>query len=126
MKIDGLGALTAAFEDWRSNKRHVREAVPAPLLRRACAAARGHGLAAVARATKVDRRLLKTTLRSRSRIAPARGAPAFSRLELAAPATTAPAFAEIETRTGLKVRLFAQNDAALGLLSSLLGAGGAP
>jgi hypothetical protein len=126
MKVDEMGALAAAFEDWRSKKRHVREPVPAPLLQGACAAARQHGMAAVAQATKVDRRRLEAALRSRSRSAPARRPPAFSRLELAAPTTAASAFAEIETRTGLKVRLFTQTDAALGLLSALLGAGGAP
>jgi hypothetical protein len=38
--------------------------------------------------------------------------------------TTRP-FAEVETPTGLKVRLFAETGEALGLLSALLGAGGA-
>jgi hypothetical protein len=33
-------------------------------------------------------------------------------------------FAEIETRAGLKLRLFAQTDETLGLLSSLCGMGG--
>jgi hypothetical protein len=47
-------------------------------------------------------------------------------VELASPATRTPAFAEIDTPTGLKVRLFTQTDEALGLLSSLLGGGGAP
>jgi hypothetical protein len=52
--------------------------------------------------------------------------PAYSRLEVPGPAspTTGP-FAEVEMPTGLKVRLFAGTDEALGLLSSLLGAGGA-
>jgi hypothetical protein len=34
-------------------------------------------------------------------------------------------FAEVETPAGLKVRLFTETGEALGLLSSLLGAGGA-
>ena len=51
--------------------------------------------------------------------------PTYSRMELAAPAaTTARPFAEVELPTGLKVRLFTETGEALGLLSSLLGAGG--
>jgi hypothetical protein len=46
-------------------------------------------------------------------------------VELAAPAATSRPFAEVEMPTGLKVRLFTGTDEALGLLSSLLGAGGA-
>jgi len=46
-------------------------------------------------------------------------------LELAAPTGATPRpFAEVEMPTGLKVRLFTGTDEALGLLSSLLGAGG--
>jgi hypothetical protein len=41
-----------------------------------------------------------------------------------AAATTRP-FAEVELPTGLKVRLFTETGEALGLLSSLLGAGDA-
>jgi hypothetical protein len=124
MEVESLAGLKAAFEEWRSKKRHPREAVPAELLERACAAARLHGPAAVARATKVDRGRLKTGGRSRVGRAPAASLPAFSRMEIAAPAGTSRPFAEVEMPTGLKVRLFAQTDEALGLLSSLLGAGG--
>ena len=44
---ESLAKLEAAFTDWRSRKRHPREAVPVDLVRRACAAARRHGPAAV-------------------------------------------------------------------------------
>jgi len=44
-------------------------------------------------------------------------------LELTAPAATARPFAEVEMPTGLKVRLFTETREALGLLTSLLGAG---
>lgn len=126
MDGESLVELKAAFDEWRSRKRHAREAVPVSLLRRACAAARHHGPAAVARATKVDRGRLKTGRRSRGgREAPAASAPTYSRLDLAAPAVvTARPFAEIEMPTGLKVRLFTEAGEAIGLLSSLLGAGG--
>ena len=128
---ESLADLKAAFDDWRSKKRHARETIPATLLERARAAARRHGPAVVFRATKIARARLKTGERvpakKRVRRRPAR-VPAFSRLDLAAsaPATIAP-FAEIEMITGLKVRLFSQTGEALALLTSLLGldAGGA-
>ena len=126
MDVESLAGLKAAFEEWRSKKRHPREAVPADLLKRACRAARRHGPAAVARATKVDRGRLKTGRRSRGeRAAPAARVPTFSRLELAAPAAAPRPFAEIETVAGLKLRLFTQTHEALELISALCGVGGA-
>jgi hypothetical protein len=126
MAGESLAELQAAFEKWRSRKRHVREAVPTELLQRARAAAALHSWAAVARATKVDRGRLETE-RSRGgkRRVSGAGVAMYSRLELAAPAaaTTRP-FAEVEMPTGLKVRLFTDTGDALGLLSLLLGAGG--
>jgi len=124
MDGESLVKLKAAFEEWRSRKRHAHEAVPVDLLRRACAAARHHGPSAVARATKVDRGRLKTgRSRDKKRRTPAAGVPTYSRLELAASAATARPFAEVEMPTGLKVRLFTEAGEVLGLLSSLLGAG---
>lgn len=123
MDVESLAGLKTAFEDWRSKKRHPREAVPGDLLRRACEAARHHGPAAVARATRVDRGRLKIEAngRRRRRAAPAR-VPTFSRVELAAPvAAAARPFAEVETATGLKVRLFTQTNEAFELISSLCG-----
>ena len=126
MDGESLAELKAAFEEWRSRKRHPREAVPVDLLQRARAAAGRHGPAAVARATKVGRGRLKTgRSRGKMRQVPAAGLPTYSRLELAAPAAaTARPFAEVEMPTGLKVRLFTETGETLGLLSSLLGAGG--
>jgi len=124
MDGESLAALKAAFQEWRSRKRHVREAVPAALLQRARAAAGCHGPAAVARATKVERgRLGMGSRRGQKRRAPVAGVPTYSRLELAAPAVAARPFAEVELPTGLKLRLFTETGDALGLLSSLLGAG---
>lgn len=124
MDSESLVELKAAFDAWRRRKRHVREAIPADLLRRACAAARHHGPSAVARATRVGRGRLKTGRRGRGgRKARAASVPSYSRLELTAPAATARPFAEVEMPTGLKVRLFTETGEALGLLTSLLGAG---
>ena len=127
MAGESLAELKAAFEKWRSRKLHVREAVPVELLQRARAAARRHGAPAVARATRVDRGRLGTgSGRSPKRRAPEAGVPTYSRLELSTPAATAARpFAEVELPTGLKVRLFTDTGEALGLLSSLLGTGGA-
>ena len=125
MKRGSLDGLRAAFEEWRSRKRYRQEAIPAALLERARRAARRHGPAAVARATRVDRGRLKTGSRSRRARRPAAArAPAFSRLELTAPAVAACPFAELEMATGVKVRLFTQTDEVLELISSLFGSGG--
>ena len=125
MDGESLAELKAAFEKWRSKKRHVREAVPAELLQRARAAAARHGWAAAARATKVDRgRLERGPSRGEKTRMTGTGTPQYSRLELSTPAATTHPFAEIELPTGLRVRLFTGTDEALGLLSSLLSAGG--
>lgn len=125
MDGESLAELNSAFEKWRSRKRHVREAVPEELLQRARAAAARHGWAAVARATKMDRgRLESDRSRGGKRRVPETRVPVYSRLDLAAPAATARPFAEVEMPTGLRVRLFTDTGEALGLLSSLLGAGG--
>jgi hypothetical protein len=126
MEEKTLVGLSAAFEKWRSKKRHAREAVPADLMQRAYAAIRRHGSGAVARATKIRAYRFKTGRRSRGkRTAPAASVPRFSRVEIAPPAGTFRPFAEVESPSGLKVRLFAQTEEALGLLTSLLGAAGA-
>lgn len=126
MNGESLMELKAAFDEWRRRKRHVREAVPVDLVRLACAAARHHGPAAVARATKVAQGRLKMGRGGRGgRKVPTARVPKYSRLDLTAPApVTHRPVAEIEMPTGLKVRLFTEAGEALGLLSSLLGAGG--
>jgi hypothetical protein len=123
---ESLGKLKVAFAEWRSRKRYVREAIPVELVRQARAAVRRHGLAEVYRVTKVDPSRLKDGRRRRVvKRAPEAGVPTYSRLDLTAPVMVTPRpFAEIEMPTGLKVRLFTEAGEALGLLSSLLGAGG--
>lgn len=126
MEVESLAGLKAAFDAWRSNKRHPREAVPVDLLERARAAARHHGSAAVDRATKVGRGRLKTGRRGRRNSAGvAASVPTYSRLEVASAVPTPRPFAEVEMPTGLKVRLFTETGEALRLLSALLGEGGA-
>jgi hypothetical protein len=124
MQIESLVTLKAAFEEWRSRKRHAREAVPAALLARAREAARRHGPAEVSRATKVCRSRLKIDDGGRRRSqAIVAGRPTFSRMELTAPVADR-AFVEIETATGLKVRFFRQSTEALELISTLVSSGG--
>jgi hypothetical protein len=129
MDRKSLAGLKGAFENWRSKKRHLREAVPVDLLERARKAAVWHGPAAVARATRLDRGRLKVggrSQRGRGRAAPREPmpVPAFSRVELAAPAAAVRPFAEVETTAGVKLRLFAQTDQVLVLLSALCSVGG--
>jgi hypothetical protein len=129
MQNESLSEVKTAFEEWRSKKRHAREAIPAALLEMARQAARRFGPTAVTRVAKVDRRRLKSargTMRGVTRLSevPAR-VPVFSRVELLAPTSAQPPFAEVELPTGLKLRLFAQSEATLALLGSLCGAGGA-
>jgi hypothetical protein len=124
MKAESLDELKAAFAEWRRSKSHVREAAPQELLTRARKATGVHGVGKVSRATRVDRRRLEGVPRVHAgRRARPTGAPSFSRVELVAPARSRP-FAEVELGTGLKVRFFEQTPEALGLLSSLCGAGG--
>jgi hypothetical protein len=127
MADESLAVLREAFDVWRRRKRHVREAVPGDLMERARAAARHHGPAAVSRATKVprDRLVVGGTASGHGRAGTASIVPAYSRVEVAASAPGARPFAEVETPSGLTVRLFTETGGALGLLSALLGAGGA-
>lgn len=130
MADESLAGLKEAFDAWRRRKRHAREAVPADLLARAGAAARQHGPAAVSRATRVSRGRLVVARLGQTQVGAASIVPAYSRVEIAPPAPavspSAPTpFAEVETPSGLRVRLFSETGGALGLLSALLGAGGA-
>jgi len=126
MTGESLAGVKAAFDEWRRRKRHLREAYPADLLERARVAARHHGPAAVARATKVDRARLRTEGRGGTKALATRDRPTFSRFELTAPVATHRPFAEVEVPSGLRVRLFTQTDEALALLASLFVPGGAP
>lgn len=132
MAEESLAGLREAFDAWRSRKRHAREAVPGDLMARARAAARHHGPAVVSRATRVERGRLVVVRPERGRAGPdaASIVPAYSRVEVAAPApaplsSTPSPFAEVETRSGLRVRFYTETGGALGLLATLLGAGGA-
>lgn len=128
MKVDSLSGLKAAFAGWRRGKRHVREAVPDELLERARRAAEVHGVKEVVRAIRVERSRLFRHHRERPALTmpPVQPAiPAFSRLELTPPALEATPIAELETPAGLKLRVFAESTAMVGLLSSLCGMGGA-
>jgi hypothetical protein len=132
MADESLVELGKAFAAWRRRKRHVREAVPEALMARARAAARQHGPAVVGRATGVQRDRLVVGRAERRGVAGRSAAaasivPAYSRVEMAATSalSSAQPIAEVETPSGLKVRLFVESGGALGLLSALLGAGGA-
>lgn len=128
MRIDSLSELKAAFVGWRRGKRHVREGVPDELLERARRAAEVHGVKDVVRVIRVERSRLFPGRRDEGApaiAAPIPPVPAFSRLELTPSASGAPPIAELETPAGIKLRVFAESKAMVGLLSSLCGLGGA-
>jgi len=119
MKVDSLGELKIAFAIWRQAKRHVREAVPDDLLERARRTARVHGVTEVVKAVGVERsRIFRRHQQgATAALLPAR--PAFSRLALSPPVVEAHPVAELETPGGLKLRVFVESDAMVGLLSGL-------
>lgn len=123
MRGESLMKLGSAFDEWRTAKRHVREPAPSELMRRAHAAVAVHGVGAVSRVTKVDRRRLEASAIDSAEAEVGR-TPAFTRLDLSAPVLTTRPFAEVETRDGVRVRLFVQTAEALRLLSSVLGMAG--
>lgn len=131
MKVDSLSELRAAFAAWRRGKRHVREAVPEGLLERARRGVEVHGVKEVVRAIRVERsRLFRRRPEERPATAlvlPAAppAIPVFSRLELPRLSGGAAPIAELETPAGLKLRVFADSAAMVGLLSRLCGMGGA-
>ncbi len=127
MSVESLAALSAAFEKWRGGKRHLREAVPPELMERAHAASRRHGPAAVARATRIGRARLFRGGRKEHRGSSVAlvTVPRYTCVEVPVSIPASRPFAEVETVTGLKVRLFLESGESVGLLSALLGLGGA-
>jgi len=134
MKVDSLDELRSAFAEWRSEKKHVREAMPEELLARARRATRQHGLTAVVGVTRVERARLFRVRPARTKAQAATSAkpkgvpglgPTFSRLELSAPAAPSPhPIAEVETGAGVRLRVFEPTPEMLGLLSAVCGFGG--
>jgi hypothetical protein len=124
--VDSLEQLSAAFGEWRTGKRHLRERVPEELLRKARRMAKTYGVNRVARALKVDRRRLEgpqTAAREEGGTGPAM-TPSYSRVDLVEVAAPARPLAELELPNGIKLRLYVETQAVLGLLSSVCGAGG--
>ncbi len=131
MRADSLSELRAAFAEWRRGKRYAREAVPETLLERSRRAAEVHGVKEVVQAIRVERSRLFRRRRggvsAAARTAPAGlpALPAFTRVELAPPVVGAQPIAELETPAGIRLRVFVESHAMLGLVSSLCGVGGA-
>ena len=124
MRVESLEELVGAFSEWRSKKRHPREATPEALVKRASRVASVHGLGPVARAVKMDRRLLEAPgAPGRARSGPW-APPTYSRVEVVTPAVTVRPFAELEMASGVRVRLYSPTPETMGLLCSVCGAGG--
>ena len=134
MEIDSIETLRCAFEQWRTTKKHVREPTPSQLLIRARRCAKRHGVAEVVRATGVDYRKFRPVSSTEKRAVdtPVDGletaeasSVGFSRFELSAPSVAPQLIAEIESRSGVRLRLFQQTPEMIQLLGVLCGAGGA-
>jgi hypothetical protein len=132
MKVDSVQELESAFAQWRTGKKHAREAIPEDLRARAQRAATKHGMTVVARVTRVERSRLFRTGRGLAKTARAPSAkqqrvggsvPTFSRLTLNAPTTANPRpIAEVES-SGVTLRVFEQTPEMMALLSSACGFG---
>ncbi len=125
MRVDSLDELKRAFEEWREEKRHLREAVPEVLLGRARRSAEVHGERPVARAAKLDGRRLKRASSSPrgegGRLKPK--TPGYSKLEVGTSVAGRP-LAEVETPNGVKVRVYVATAEMLALLTAASGGGG--
>lgn len=126
MRVDSLEELGAAFAEWRSKRKHIREVTPEKLVERARRAADVHGEGCVARAVGIERERLRGSRGPprRSRPAGRPAGPAYSRMEVVAPGGGGRPFAEVELPSGAKLRLYSQSPEALGLLSAVCGGGG--
>jgi len=130
MKVDSLKDLESAFATWRRTKKHAREQTPEELLARARRATKSHGVKAVVRVTRVERsRLFRRVPGGRSGDASKKpgkqnAASGFSRLDLSAPLEPrVRPLAEVETRTGVRLRVFEETPEMLRLLSAACGFG---
>lgn len=123
MPVESLNSLKAAFLRWRRNKRFKTERVPESLIHRARRGAVVHGVAKVARATRLGPDRIASAAPVRRR--PLRVAPAFSRVEVPIPQTQgAVPLAEAEAPTGLRLRVFTMTAETVQLLSAFCRTGG--
>ena len=121
MTVDSLEQLSEAFSEWRTRKRHLREEIPAELLRRARQTARAYGVNRVAREVKVDRRRLEGP---RAGDGGPAATPSYSRVELTGTERPPGAFAELEMPSGIKLRFYSQTPETMELLFLVCGTGG--
>lgn len=124
MTVDSLEQLNEAFSEWRTRKRHLREEIPAELLRRARQTARAYGVNRVAREVKVDRRRLEGPRAGDGRGRGPAATPSYSRVELRGTERPPGAFAELEMPSGIKLRFYSQTPETMELLSLVCGTGG--
>lgn len=129
MELESLDQLKNAYVNWRKNKRHIREAVPADLLESTRRAAMKFGTSAVSRAIKMDwERMSKKKSRSISSSSRKNATviPAYSRLPPLPPSLSVNhPLAEIESPSGMKLRIYSSGSEALALLSTFCSTGGA-
>jgi hypothetical protein len=117
MTEESLAELATAFENWRKNRRNLREPVPQALWEQTIRAIDVHGDHAVAQATKLQRsRIVERAKKSKNR---GTEVPAYSRVSIAAPSEPGCPIAEVETAAGVKLRVFVQTRETVELLTSL-------
>jgi hypothetical protein len=124
MTDESLDNLSAAFRDWRSSKRTVKERVPDALIERARRAASVHGAGPVAYRLRISRERLTPAPTPTVNPPTQPPMPGYSRIEIAAPPRSHPPLVEAETPAGVKLRVFAITPDTVGLLSSFCRAGG--
>lgn len=126
MTTETLESLKTAFNNWRCQKKYLRERIPEELLRRAKHAAAVYGVGNVVRAVKIKYAFLKNLKEkemppkkeknARKTIIP-KTKPKFSQIEFAIPRP----IAEVEIPTGIKLRMFAITPETISMMSSFCG-----
>lgn len=106
MIIESLDELEAAFASWRNSKKYPREPVPDALIARAQKVAVEQGTGTVAYRLKVNPCRLSRAPASRTKGKRPVSVPAFTRLEITAPSQSVTPLIEVESRFGVKLRVF--------------------
>jgi len=106
MIIESLDELGAAVAAWRKNKKHRTDRIPEALIARAQKVAAEYGAGKVSSRLKisVNRLAMAPALRPKGRRSTS--VPAFTRFEIATPLHSAVPLVEVESRMGVKLRVF--------------------
>lgn len=106
MTTESLTELESAFANWRRNKKHINEPVPSDLIERAQRQTIEHGIGPVAYRLKVQAWRLGKTSAPKPRNKSVAPIPTFTRVEVSAPPGHSGPLVELESRRGVKLRVF--------------------